>query len=286
MVFANGASGATDELAHVAVELQRSLLAVSGRGHGLGSGLALADDLVVTNDHVARDDEVQVTDSADRTLTASVVSRFEEADLALLRVSDGGFAPATLRSSPPVRPGELVIAVGNPHGNRRVVTFGNVVAAPRRAGPDSGPILGAIVADVRLAPGNSGGPLADARGHVLGINAMVSGGRAVAVPSASVERLLAEAASAGPRGFLGVTGVVVPGPASELDALLVSAVEPDGPAEVAGVLLGDLIVGVGESAWLAPVERQLRRMRVGESIEVEVLRGGRPQSLTAIPRAA
>ena len=287
MTSATVGSIVSAELADLAEKLLRSLVAVRGSAQGLGSGLAVAEDLVVTNDHVARADEVEVVDRANRTLGATVIAR-QEADLALLRVSGGGFEPAALRTVPAARPGELVIAVGNPHGQRGAVTLGSVVAGPRQSSGDSLPLKGAIVADVRLAPGNSGGPLADASGRVLGITAMVSGGMAVAVPSAAVEQLLAEAAAPAVRGFLGLSGrlVAVEAVASPAGALLVSEVDPEGPADAAGLVLGDLIIAVGEAVSPEPVDRQLKRLRAGEAVQLEVLRGGESRRFSAIPRAA
>ena len=288
MTSATVGSIVSAELADLAEKLLRSLVAVRGSAQGLGSGLAVAEDLVVTNDHVARADEVEVVDRANRTLGATVIARLQEADLALLRVSGGGFEPAALRTVPAARPGELVIAVGNPHGQRGAVTLGNVVAGPRQSSGDSLPLKGAIVADVRLAPGNSGGPLADASGRVLGITGMVSGGMAVAVPSAAVEQLLAEAAAPAVRGFLGLSGrlVAVEAVASPAGALLVSEVDPEGPADAAGLVLGDLIIAVGEAVSPEPVDRQLKRLRAGEAVQLEVLRGGESRRFSAIPRAA
>jgi len=117
---------------------------------------------------------------------------------------------------------------------------------------------------------------------------MVSGGMAVAVPGAAVEQLLAEADALAGRGFLGLTGrlVAVEAADSAAAALLVSEVDPEGPADAAGLVLGDVIIAVGGGVSPEPVDRQLRRLRVGEAVQVEVLRGGEPRRFSAIPRAA
>jgi serine protease Do len=120
-----------------------------------------------------------------RRLLARVAARDPVNDLALLRVEAGGLPAVEVAAARAVRPGELVLAVGHPFGLRNAVTVGLVIGRTTR---EHGRAV--IQADVLLGPGNSGGPLANARGQVIGINAMVAGGLALAVPSHLVERLV------------------------------------------------------------------------------------------------
>jgi serine protease Do len=122
--------------------------------------------------------------------------------------------------------GELVVAVGNPLGFVGALTTGVVHAPTRRW----------VHADVRLAPGNSGGPLADARGRVIGINTMIAGGLALAVPSNSVTRFLRRGAE-----DIGLGVVVRP----VVDGILVLEVQPGSPAAQSSLMIGDLLVGAG-----------------------------------------
>jgi serine protease Do len=153
------------------------------RSGGAGSGVLWdARGLVVTNAHVVRSRRVTVGLPDGRRTPASLVGRDPERDLAVLRVEAalGGADVATVRDSATLVPGELVLAVGNPHGVPGSAASGLVHRCNARW----------VVADVRLAPGNSGGPLADARGAVVGINSMIARGLAFAVPSAAVRDFL------------------------------------------------------------------------------------------------
>jgi serine protease Do len=161
-------------------------------------------------------------------------------DLALLRIPTMNLTPATLANSDDLRVGELVVAVGNPLGFMGAVTTGIVHAIGRR--PGLGPTKW-IHADVQLAPGNSGGPLADARGNVVGVNTMVAGGLGLAVPSNAVSRLLAGELQ---QASLGVAVRPVPVRASGAErlGLAVLDVVAGGAAEFASLRAGDVLVGI------------------------------------------
>jgi serine protease Do len=164
-------------------------------GHGQGAGtIWRSDGLIVTNHHVAPYDRADVTFADGTTLPGRVIARDHRNDLAVLsvggRVGDrggaGGLRAAAARTTP-VRTGELVIAVGHPFGVRYAVATGIVSSASVIAEGIERPL---IRADVALGPGNSGGPLIDAIGRVVGINAMVGGGMALAIPSTLAEWLV------------------------------------------------------------------------------------------------
>jgi len=166
-------------------------------------------------------------------------------DLAALHINASGLPAATPADSTQLRPGELVIAVGNPLGFVGALTTGVVHAV--------GPIRGFgaqswVQAGVRLAPGNSGGPLADARGRVIGINTMVAGRVGLAIPSNAVREFL----SAGPsHAWLGVTlrPVLVPRRNANTFGLVVLEVEPASPAAQASLLAGDILIGTEETPF-------------------------------------
>ena len=198
--------------------LRRSTVSVDG-----GSGVIWRPDLIVTNAHVARRERLRVRLWDGQSLDAAVIKRDPQRDLALLRFS-GVDAPAIRAGdSSALKPGQIVMAVGNPLGFIGALSTGVVHANDRRW----------VQADVRLAPGNSGGPLADAAGFVVGINTMIAGGLAFAVPSNRV----AEFISAESRPSLGVVlQPVQPG-------LLVLEVDSSGPAARASLLPGDILLG-------------------------------------------
>lgn len=170
-------------------KLRRSTvqLHVAG-GRAGGSGVvATSTGLIVTNAHVVggRGAEVQLWDG--RRFPAKLLAMGRRHDLALLKVETIGLPEAQFASSNKLRPGELALAIGNPLGFTGALSTGVVygIGPIRGLGPQTW-----VQADVRLAPGNSGGPLADASGRVIGINTMIAGGLALAIPSDTVQAFL------------------------------------------------------------------------------------------------
>jgi len=184
--------GLTDAFIEITARLRRATVRVRGHGepsgqHGGGSGVIWQPDgLIITNAHVARGPRASVELADGRTLVATVTARDDRRDLAALTVDATGLPAAVIGDSDALRVGALVLAVGNPLGLAGALTMGVVHAAL----PDGPRGHGWVRADVRLAPGNSGGPLADAAGRVIGINSMIAGGLALAVPSNTVARFL------------------------------------------------------------------------------------------------
>jgi len=257
----------------IAEQLRRSTVLVHAGGRGSGSGIIWsADGAVVTNAHVGRGSLARVQLWDGRELEAKIMSRDARRDVALLRLNATNLPSATGADSSQVRPGELAIAVGNPLGFIGALTTGTVhaIGPVHRLGSQSW-----IQANVRLAPGNSGGPLADARGRIIGINTMVAGRLALAIPSNTVKGFL----SAGPLdSWLGVTlhPVEVPRVAGRIRAfgLVVLEVEPGSPAANASLLPGDILHGTEEKPF-ASVDDLSRVLRgSGARLEcLEFLRG-------------
>jgi serine protease Do len=175
-------------LAETADRLRQVTVEIYGSGGG-GAGILWAPDLVVTNAHVARAPRLRVGLADDQHADARVIRADRRVDLALLRIRRCGVPPAIFADSDTLRVGTLVVALGHPLGLRRTLTAG-VVHALASVSPGG---RRWIHADLRLAPGNSGGPLADTAAHVLGINTMVAGGLALAIPSNDVRRFVASA---------------------------------------------------------------------------------------------
>jgi serine protease Do len=228
----------------VAEKLRRSTVLVQAGGRGSGSGVIWSSEgMVVTNAHVARGPRLGIHLWDGRELEASVALRDPQRDLALLRVNANNLHAATIGDSSHVRAGELAIAIGNPLGFVGALTTGLIHAV--------GPVRGLgwhswVQADVRLAPGNSGGPLADAHGRVIGINTMIAGRLALAIPSSAVRDFVAQGPST---AWLGVTvrPVRVPptngGNAATRFGLLILEVDPNSPASLASLLPGDILLG-------------------------------------------
>jgi serine protease Do len=259
--------------AEIAEQLRRSTVLVQSGGRGAGSGVIWsADGLVVTNAHVVLGRNVKVQLWEGREFDAAIVSRDSGRDLAQLRIDAAGLPAASAGDSSKVRPGELAIAVGNPMGFVGALAMGVIHAV----GPVGG--LGRwswVQADVRLAPGNSGGPLADAHGRVIGINTMVAGRVALAIPSNSVRNFL----SAGPENaWLGVTvhPVLVPrnSGGGKTFGLVILEVEPGSPADLASLLAGDILLGTEGKVFTA-IEDLAEALQGGGTrvLRVEFLRG-------------
>src|SRR6267143_1795042 len=235
----------------IAEQLRRSTVLVLPGERGNGSGVIWSTDgVIITNAHVARASQMRIQLWDGREFDAALVSRDTRRDLAELRISATNLPAVIAADSAQIRPGELAIAIGNPLGFVGALTTGviHAVGPLRHFGSEPW-----VQADVRLAPGNSGGPLADARGRVIGINTMVAGRLALAIPSNVVQNFL----SAGPSGaWLGVIVAPVriprskaPGGTGVTFGLALLEVEPGSPAFSASLMTGDILLGTEQNAF-------------------------------------
>ena len=172
------------DLGTLAEDLRRATVELTSAGNVVGAGVIWAPGWIVTNAHVIRHPRVVVRLADGRRADALVVGGDRAADLAVVRVPDVGVAAATPTESGPLRVGSLIVAIGHPFGVRGALTTGIVHAI----GPIAPGGRAWIQSDLRLAPGNSGGPLADARGRLVGLNAMLLGRLALAIPVSEVRR--------------------------------------------------------------------------------------------------
>ena len=269
---------------------------------GGGSAVVLREDgYLLTCAHVVGADDARgraaFTGGAEPAF--EVVGRDPLTDLALIRVDAVGLVPAEMGEAGRLRVGQLVVAIGNPHGLGGTVTAGVVSALgrslPARSGRTQRSIPDVIQTDAALNPGNSGGALADSRGRVVGINTALAGvGLGLAVPiNASTRRIVSELMTTGRvrRAFVGIAGGDRPLPPAvraqvgRPSGVEVIGVDPDGPAAAAGVRPEDLIVAVDGH----PVERMddLLRLMGGEAVGVAVtlgiVRAGRPIEVALVP---
>ena len=176
----------------IATRLSAVTVHVHAGGRSAGAGVIwLRGGVIVTNAHVAAGPRADVVLPDGRELPARLTARDPRRDLALLSVAISDLEPALRADARGLRPGELLIALGHPFGVAYAAALGVVHRAP---GALRGP-AGWLHADIRLAPGNSGGPLADASGRVVGINAMIVNGLGIAIPTHLVERFVREVTS-------------------------------------------------------------------------------------------
>jgi serine protease Do len=236
-------------LGEVSERVRRFTVLMQPGGRGSGSGVIWSSDgTIITNAHVAQASRVEVTLWDGSEFTAEVTSRDPRRDLAALHIPASDLLAATPADSGKIRPGEVVIAVGNPFGFQGAMSMGVVHGI--------GPLYGLggrswVQADVRLAPGNSGGPLADIHGRVVGINSMVAGRLALAIPSNDVARFLL--GDTGGRWLgVSVSPVRLPRPSEARAGLAVLEIDPGSPAALASLLPGDILLGTEDVAFSTP----------------------------------
>jgi S1-C subfamily serine protease len=275
----------------------------SGRNgtEGSGSGVILTPDgFVLTNNHVVEGaEELEVVMTDGRAFAAQIVGTDPPTDLAVIRISDGSLPTAELGDSEGLRVGQLVIAIGNPLGFQSTVSAGVISALGRSLRSQSGRLIDNVIqTDVALNPGNSGGPLVDSRGRVIGINtAMIfmAQGISFAVPINTVRWVVSELVMHGKvrRAYLGIGAQSRPVnrrlqhrlglPSASV--VEVAAVEPGGPAAGAGLRRGDLIYALGEAlvATVDDLHRLLSKWPAGAAVEVRLLREGREERIPVVP---
>ena len=257
---------------------------------GTGSGFVFAaDGLILTNSHVVEDStEIDVLLPDGREHRADLIGQDPDTDVAVLKITASDLTAASFGESQTLRPGQLVIAIGNPYGFQHTVSAGVVSALGRTLRARSGRLIDQVIqTDAALNPGNSGGPLVTSAGQVVGVNtAIIAGGQGLsfAVPISTVVSVLPALLRDGRvrRGYLGVAGQDVPllrrvtrfHRLSQATGVLVISLEQDGPARVAGVREGDIIVSFDAApiSSLDDLHRTLTEDRIGTYATMGLLR--------------
>jgi S1-C subfamily serine protease len=257
---------------------------------GTGSGFVFAaDGLVLTNSHVVEDStEIDVMLPDGREHRADLVGQDPDTDVAVLKITASELTSVSFGRSQALRPGQLVVAIGNPYGFQHTVSAGVVSALGRTLRARSGRLIDQVIqTDAALNPGNSGGPLVNSAGQVVGVNtAIIAGGQGLsfAVPISTVVAVLPALLRDGRvrRGYLGVAGQDVPllrrvtrfHRLSQATGVLVISLEQDGPACVAGVREGDIIVSFDAApiSSLDDLHRTLSEDRIGTFVTMGLLR--------------
>ncbi|MGG6297426.1 S1C family serine protease [Leptolyngbya sp. AN02str] len=270
-------------------------------GRGGGSGFVLTPDgYILTNSHVvqgATNVEVSLTDG--RTLRAELMGDDPGTDLAVIRIQANDLVPVTLGDSEQVRVGQVAIAIGNPYGFQATVTTGVVSALGRSLRSRSGRLIDNILqTDAALNPGNSGGPLINSRGEVIGVNTAIilpAQGICFAIAINTAKFVAASLIKDGRirRGYIGIGGqtLPIPQPLARQHGLLIESgirvlsVEPDSPAAAAQLQPGDTIVGF-DSLPITSIDdlhRCLTEQQVGIASKLRILRNSELLTLDIVP---
>lgn len=283
--FSNGLTSAVETAG-------ASTLTVDARKRYPASGIAYAEDLVLTADHVVtREENIKVLLPDGRSLAATIAGRDPGSDLAVLRVAEKALTPA--KTAEDVKVGQLVLALGRPSSEGMQASWGIVTSISGPARTFRGGMLDEYIrSETTPYPGFSGGPLINTEGEVLGLNTSgLTRGSSLTIPVKVAWRVAEALAKHGSvkRGYLGVRTQPVEIPEAARQALqreqnhglLILWLEESGPAEQGGLLVGDILVAVNGQSVNDPDDlfSALNSDTVGQSIAVEILRGGRPETV-------
>lgn len=268
---------------------------------GSGSGFIISKDgLIVTNNHVTENStkiEVNLTDG--RSFDADLIGSDPSTDLAVIRIQADKLETTSFGDSNKLKVGQLVIAIGNPYGFESTVTAGVVSALGRSLRSSTGRLIDNVIqTDAALNPGNSGGPLVNSKGEVIGINTAViiaAQGICFAVGSSTAEFVVGQLISKGKvrRGYLGIAGQHIRFPKTLIQNLqlkvfsgiLVQQVEADAPAYNREIKQGDVIVAFGEQPIrnIDDLHRVLTQEMIGERVKLKIIRKNELQEIIVIP---
>ncbi|HEX9022572.1 MAG TPA: trypsin-like peptidase domain-containing protein [Geobacteraceae bacterium] len=288
----------------VGISMRKSATRNAPEQRGVGSGVIIAPDgYILTNDHVVQDaDAISITLQDGASFAATLVGTDPATDLAVLRAAAAGLPYATLGDSAALRAGQLIIAIGNPLGFQSTVSAGVVSALGRALRSGDGRLIENIIQHTApLNPGNSGGPLVDSRGRVVGINTAIivmAQGIGFAIPANTARWVVSQILTHGRvrRGFLGLTAQQLP-----LNRQLaryhhlknnlcveVVAVNEGGPAAAAGIRERDLLVSMNGHAVesVDDVHRILTDWPLDKAIPLTIIRGKELLEFAIVPAEA
>jgi len=273
------------------------------QARGGGSGFVVTPDgFVLTNSHVVHGTtQIEVTLSDGHKYHADLIGDDPDTDLAVIRINAPNLIPAQLGDAQKVRVGQLVIAIGNPYGFQYTVTAGVVSALGRSLRAQSGRLMDDVIqTDAALNPGNSGGPLVNSRGEVIGVNtAMIASAQgicfATSIDTAKfiASRLIRDGRVS--RSYIGLAGQNVPLPRrivryydlAVASGIMITSHLGNSPAKRAGTLEGDVIVGFDNRpiSGIDELHKLLTEERIGRRSSLVVIRGTEKLSLEVVPES-
>ena len=283
----------SDHAARLVERAAGSIVSVHGGGRRSASGIHWRSGIIVTAEEVLeRDEDIKVTLAGGRVVEAALVGRDPTTDVAVLRFQPDGLGTAQTADAASLRAGHVVLAIGNHQGDP-VAGLGIVALAGGAWHSLRGGAIDSLIRlDLGLSPATQGGAVVDAQGRVVGMAVLGPRRRALAIPTATIDRVVDQLLAKGHvfRGYLGAGLQPVRLPAGDAQrsaggrGILVVSVDPEGPAARAGMLVGDIV-----TAWNAkPVDRVREVMRllgpdsVGHAVDLGLLRGGAPTALKVV----
>ena len=284
----------SNDLAGAVERAGQSIVAIHARRRIPASGIHWRPGIIVAAHHtIQREEDVTVSLADGATVAATLAGRDPTTDLAVLRVSEAKVPAASLADASGIRVGALVLALGRP-GNAVTASLGviSTVGGEWRTW-HGGAIDRFVRLDISIYDGFSGGPLIDASGRVLGLNTSgLSRGAALAIPVVTVNRVVDQLVKSGrvARGYLGLgmQAVRLPPPLVERLSLpndvglMVVSAEPGGPGDRAGILIGDVLVAIGEKPVSDPAEvlGLLGADQIGKTLATRIIRAGEPRDVS------
>jgi S1-C subfamily serine protease len=286
----------SDGAAQLVERTASSIIAVHGGGRWRSSGIHWRSGVVVTAEEVLeRDEDIKVTLPGGRVVAASLAGRDPSTDVAVLRFQPDELPAAPTADAASLRPGHVVLAIGN-HEGAPIASLGIVaIAGPAWHSLRGGAIDSLIRLDLALSPAAEGGAVIDVQGRVVGMAVLGPRRRALAIPTSTIDRVVDQLLAKGHvfRGYLGagLQPVRLGRPSNDAQpsgsrrrGILVASIDPDGPAARAGLLVGDIV-----TTWNSkPVDRVREVMRllgsdsIGNTIDLALLRGGAPTTLKVV----
>jgi len=300
--YSNTVIGVVESVSPSVVHVQVRGARQGRMAQGSGSGTILSPDgIVLTNNHVvegATTIELALTDA--RRVPARILGRDPDTDIAVLRAETSDRLPAArLGNSKKIKPGQIAIAIGNPLGFESTVTAGIVSAVGRSLRAQNGRLIGDVIqTDAALNPGNSGGPLVNSRGEVIGVNtAVILGAQGIcfSVAANTAQHVLTQVLQHGRvrRARLGIAGDQVALPQrlkvrtglTQASGVRVVEVQPGSPAHASGLRTGDVIVGLDRDVvtGIDDIARILDGSRIDKRVLIGILREGALETIEIVP---